>query len=137
LGLVKNKKAMNQILLFVALVGLLVTCKQPGTSATAAIIGKWKLTSYLVDPGDGSGVLQPANPENPSYIAFNANGTITQSSASTIAGTYIRYEVLTDTTGRLFAAGNSIIAHYKLSSDSLTILPPCIEGCKFVYKREK
>lgn len=57
------------------MVGIL-SCKNDDDSAQdSALIGTWKLTENLLDPGDGSGVFEPVQSEK--TITFHQDGTVT------------------------------------------------------------
>jgi len=95
------------------------------------IVGKWKLTESLSDPGDGSGKWQPADPAHPKYVEFRADGGVLATE-----GYPIGYLLVSDSTMTLrFLGGDSLPYRYKLTATRLTLNPPCIEACGLHYAR--
>ncbi len=46
----------------------------------AAVLGSWKLTEQMADPGDGSGTFQPIKSEK--ILVFNSNGVVESKNGS-------------------------------------------------------
>jgi len=106
-------------------------------SENQTIVGKWMLTDYYIDPGNGSGKWQVADISNPEYLEFEFNGVIKSNKG--LSQNFNRYKVLNDSVLQLSssASANSIESKYALKSGILSIYPPCIEGCGFKYKAAK
>jgi hypothetical protein len=121
---------MKKTLLTAIIALSICTCgkKNIGTAENETIIGKWKLTQTLSDPGDGSGKWQPADPNHPSYIEFRADDTLAFST-----GYSTRYKLLSDSTLILYSTGDSIRWGYQFTKTQLTLHPPCIEACGMRY----
>lgn len=101
------------------------------------LVGKWILTEYLADPGDGSGKWQPADPNNPSFLELTSDGRAVSNGGT--FGVYDRYQVLNDSTLQFNSSSSSdqVNMRYKFAPGSLDIYPPCIEKCGFKYKSAK
>jgi hypothetical protein len=52
---------MRKVFLFAAMLSLVTACKKTIQVHNISIVGKWKLSESLADPGDGSGTCQPAD----------------------------------------------------------------------------
>ncbi len=119
---------------------LLVTCKKTDSStaegkANSGLTGKWKLTEYLSDPGDGSGTWQPANLPTAYYLEFSADGTgkVTPGTPYDLSGD--TYTVDSDSTMIANRGSNTYKVSYQLTADSLTITGGCIEACGMKFVR--
>jgi hypothetical protein len=56
---------MKKVFLLAALICYVTACKKDIQVKNSSIIGKWKLSESLADPGVGSGTWQPADPLHP------------------------------------------------------------------------
>ena len=67
---------MKKYILLLTFASFFVSCSEDSgrKSETADILGNWKLTEILIDPGDGSGTFEPY-PENRT-LEFLPNGKI-------------------------------------------------------------
>lgn len=66
---------MEKIFIVLFLAGLLFSCsKDTEREADSDLVGKWKLTEMLLDPGDGSGTFYPVSSDK--IIEFYADGTV-------------------------------------------------------------
>lgn len=104
------------------------------------IVGQWKLTEQLLDPGDGSGTFMPIISDK--TIEFYMDGTVISNgnlctpSTNTIVGTvgtfnenqYITSSACTTSVG---------IEYELLTNTSLLISYPCIEACQEKYIKIK
>lgn len=96
------------------------------------LVGVWKLTEVLADPGDGSGTYHSVNSNK--TIEFHSDGTLTSNGdICNMSGTYL----LTDSTINASNCSNSTfkIRFTKVGS-TLILNYPCIEPCgeKYVKK---
>lgn len=133
---------MKKPLLLLILLTLLSACNsdddntQTETSSSNPIIGKWKLTEQLMDPGDGSGTFMAVISNK--TIEFYMDGTVTSNgnlctpTNNTIigtSGTYNETQYITSS-----ACATSLGAAYELlTNTSLLISYPCIEACQEKY----
>jgi hypothetical protein len=46
---------MRKILMILCFVGIFISCNKHDDEKIPEILGKWRLSEILVDPGDGSG----------------------------------------------------------------------------------
>ena len=95
-----------------------------------AIIGTWKLTESLADPGDGSGKYTPVTGPD-KFITFDGNGKVTGEAAPNITG----YRILDTNKIEFTTVQNTTMTfRYKITGNQLELNPPCIEACgsKFV-----
>ena len=103
------------------------------------LIGKWKLTEYLADPGDGSGKWQKVTDENSETIEFHADGRFTQIKGSGISSVpfFDSYKILDEKRlemGPIDKSSSPHIWYYSnLSATELTIGYGCIEACNGKY----
>lgn len=70
----------KEIVIFTLMLSLCACVKKEGKNTVSpvvggnSLVGSWKLTAVLADPGDGSGVFYPVN--NEKIITFNNSGTV-------------------------------------------------------------
>lgn len=116
------------LLLFIAISGLFFSCKKDkATSEAVEIYGKWKLTETMNDPGDGSGKYIKETGE-PKYLSFNKDGKL---EGDALYMDVFRYRILDSTRIEILYQNyvSPQVYWYKLTSKTLEINPPCIEGC--------
>jgi len=96
-----------------------------------AIIGTWKLTESLADPGDGSGKYKPvAGPAQ--FITFDSEGKVSGDAIKDIS----RYRILDDVKIEAMTPQNtSMIFRYKIVGNLLELNAPCIEACGLKFIR--
>jgi len=97
---------------------------QPEAERTS-LVGRWKQTEYLADPGDGSGKWQ-ASPENAAEtLEFTADGRLrrdgTDFSRYRLSGDTIILDIQQRRASRWYIVS--------LSANRLEIRFPCIEPC--------
>lgn len=141
---------MRKRLLLFLLTGTLLGCARAleDTSPSylgesAALVGTWKLTEYLADPGNGSGTFQKAEGRFSETIEFRADGRFvaTTDLALSQALQFEYYKVLDRQRIELVYkvstnAGPSHIWTYSdLTATTLTLSYGCIEACKGRYVR--
>jgi hypothetical protein len=127
----------NVIFAMLIITGVVIACKKSSDSANnGKITGKWKLTEYYMDPGDGSGTWQPAsNFNNNQTIEFKPNGIVVTNTS--LLTTYDRYYIGTDSFLYMIRTSfsDTVRMGFQISQNKLAIYPMCIEGCGFRYKR--
>ena len=123
---------MKKVIFLAAALFFVAACKKATTrSVHDGIVGKWKVSEYLADPGDGSGTWQPANPSNPMYLEFKSNGMLVANPSG--GNNFDHYELTSDST-LIFSGGNQNAQRwYRLSDTSLTITGGCFEACGTRY----
>ena len=133
---------MKKPLLLLLLLTLLGACNSDDDNTTTEvsssnpIIGKWKLTEQLMDPGDGSGtfIAVTSNKTIEFYIdgTVISNGNLCTPNTNTIigtSGTFNENQFITSS-----ACATSLGIEYELLTDrSLIITYPCIETCQEKY----
>ena len=119
------------ILLFVAGLGFAACKKDANTSGE--IYGKWRLIATLQDPGDGSGKYEVVTGK-PKVLVLSRSGQISGDALPNLHS----FEVLDSTRLAVYSEANQnpITYRYQLKSNSLTLNPPCIEGCGFKFLRD-
>jgi hypothetical protein len=128
------KHIITSIVLFV-----LISCGSRSTvnnNQGADIVGKWKLTSYLVDIGDGNGTWQQTKGPEQRTIEFKSDGGFSDSENSNAHG----YRLIAKDTIQFIQSNNSelyAVSILKLTDDSLVLRPSCIEACGERYVRIK
>lgn len=123
------------LLLFIAISGLFFSCKKDKKeSETVEIYGKWKLTETMSDPGDGSGKYIKATGE-PKYLSFNKDGKLEGDALSLET---FRYRILDSVRVEILYSVYlpPTVFTYKLTSKTLELHPPCIEGCGLRFVRQ-
>lgn len=127
---------MNKIFLIVILI-IVAACSRNSSETTnkraaGSLVGKWRLTETLMDPGDGSGTWQHADPLHPSYLEFKSDSTVVFTPPGTWDSDH--YKIL-DGTSMIFLR-DTLQFHYryKLSENNLILNPPCYEACGMKYE---
>jgi hypothetical protein len=119
------------IILFLIIAGLYFSCKKDD-NGKGEIYGKWKLTETMADPGDGSGkyvkVTGSAN-----YITFSTSGELSGKAIPEAAS----YKILDSVRIEIAYKDNPapLVFWYKVTSNTLQLNPPCIEGCGLRFVR--
>lgn len=110
----------------------LFSCDSDEELMFSDIIGTWRLTETLVDPGDGSGTFEPI--ESDKMVSFTADGEMSSNgnfcNSPVINGSGI-YS-LSDSTITV-ECSQTITLHFDLTSESLIIFKHCIEPCAEKY----
>jgi hypothetical protein len=128
---------MKKSIYLLILLGILFSCNKNDneTTTNSALVGSWKLTAILADPGNGNGIFNPVISNK--TIVFDNNGNL--SSNGTICD--MSTDSNTSSTGNYIEANTSIISSscqnltikYELSGNTLILNYPCIEPCKAKY----
>ncbi len=133
---------MKKILFTLFTVGILCACSDDDDNSNSNIelIGNWKLTAVLVDPGDGSGTFSTV--ESDKIITFENNGTITSngnlcdmtiSSDNQTSGTY---SIAKSTFNSTDCNNSNHNFSFEQNGNILIIGYPCIEPCQAKYIKE-
>lgn len=116
-------------LIFIFIIFMTGACQK--SDQENSLIGKWKLTETLADPGDGSGKWQSVK-NSSSYLFLNADGTVSGNGFTH----YKLFNVIDNQTIEFIYQDNSkIILFYKLQGSSLEITGGCFEACGSRFKR--
>ncbi len=97
--------------------------------AKTGLIGKWKLTEALYDPGDGSGKWTP--PSQLTTIEFTLGGVIKYNNNKPS----VKYKIISDSVVEISSSSATVNITYELDGNKLTLIPPCIEACGERYIR--
>jgi hypothetical protein len=119
---------MKKLILFTVILFSIATCKKSSSpqSNNGSMIGKWKLSENLLDPRDGSGIYHPADPSNPVYIEFKADGTLIMTPTNIFSD---RYEITSDSTIRFGSDPEKFTTRYHFTKTLLTLYGPCYTVC--------
>jgi len=122
---------------------LFFSCSEPDDKTTdSTLIGKWKLTEILMDPGDGSGTFHPVSSNK--MTEFHSDGTITSNGSICMAsgetnfpgsGTYSLMDSTIHSTN--CAKGLPLNTTFKMAGSSLIISYPCDEPCREKYLKNR
>lgn len=125
---------MKKLLLLLTVTIIFISCDNDddNTTVSTSIVGNWELVAMLADPGDGSGVFQPASGKSLQFTdqgVVNCNvsfcfGSLTQ---ATTTGTY-------DSTTTTIDVDNCT-GTYVLNGNTLEVSHFCIEPCGERYVR--
>lgn len=132
---------MKKLLTLLFAVSILSCSNDDDNYENPDLIGKWKLTEVLADPGDGSGTFQKVTSDK--IIEFHSDGTITSNGSLCV----MSIETECPTNGTFLLADSTIIPsdcetsfddilkiRFKIKEDHLFIHYPCYEECisKFI-----
>ncbi len=127
---------MKNFILLTAILFSSVACNKTATQiGNKNIIGKWKLSETLLDPGNGSGTWNTADSQNPSYLEFKADGTLVSTPYSVNSSDH--FQLTSDSTVIFFRGSDQFIYGYHFSNTLLTLYGPCIEACGERYIPEQ
>ncbi|MBO9637303.1 MAG: hypothetical protein J7576_03965 [Siphonobacter aquaeclarae] len=124
---------MKRLVLFLAILPVLASCKKDSDKqlydrvSGEGLVGNWQLFEEGSSPGAGYYITKiPANPAQ--MLWFRENGTWESNIRNKPSSGQYSY---TDST---LSFQNGTV-RYKISGDTLTIHPPCYEGCHSAYVR--
>lgn len=131
---------MKKILSLVVLIAITFSCNKDDNHSndSSIIVGEWKLSHVLMDPGDGSGTFQPV--ESGKILIFRSNNTVLCN--GTLC--YITHESDIATESTYSSSRRTITSDcsdapdtitYEIIDAELILNYPCIEGCKAKYTR--
>lgn len=130
---------MKNVIVFLFLIGLLVSCSKDEEPNDTGLIGKWELIEVLNDPGDGSGDFMVVDSDK--TIEFFEDGTVTSNGSLCFngidtdmasSGTYSIDEQTINAEG---CTHGDRLTHFELDGDILIISYLCIEPCQAKYKK--
>ncbi|WP_247236835.1 hypothetical protein [Telluribacter sp. SYSU D00476] len=136
---------MKKLSLLLSLI-LLISCeKEELSTAERSIVGKWQLVEYCVSPGAGECVAQMATAIYTQTVEFRKDGSFIERIPErqkfwTPIMSSGQYRVLEDK-GKIefqFDISSSrtpAAMDYQFAGDRMTLLPVCIEGCRYTYER--
>ncbi len=130
---------MKKLLAIVLLFSLILACNNDdNANANVSLVGTWKLTETLVDPGDGSGTFIPV--QSNKTVTFNNNETFT--SNGNMCNLTLETAVMTSrnysTSGNYFTSADCLSEEHQYNftktGNTLIVEYPCFEPClaKFV-----
>lgn len=125
------KKAIFYFILTLSIWQL--SCKKENeTEGSKDIYGIWRLTESYVDPGNGSGKYKEVTGE-PKYLIFDKSGNVKGTAFSNL----VSFRILDSVVIKFVVkdSNQSVNYRYKISERSLTLNPPCFEGCGFKFVR--
>ncbi|WP_316734602.1 hypothetical protein [Pedobacter aquatilis] len=108
------------------------SCKKLASDGPGEIYGKWKLTETLMDPGDGSGKYKKVK-EN-LFLTFDKSGNVNGDAAPELQKFKILDSVSIEFTSKNYSI--PLTYRYKVTERTLTLNPPCIEGCGLKFIRQ-
>ncbi|MFZ4105456.1 lipocalin family protein [Flavobacterium sp.] len=123
------------LLISIVLITLTSCSKKENQATSNVLVGSWKLTDILLDPGNGSGTFVPVSSNK--TLIFNTNGNLTSNgnicdlsieSNTSSTGTYSESN---STINSASCQNTSII--YEVIGTTLILNYPCIEPCKAKY----
>jgi hypothetical protein len=131
---------MKKILLLLVVVVVTLSCNKDDDSSNSnsLILGQWKLSHVLIDPGDGSGTFEPV--ESGKTLIFRQDNTVTCNGSLC----YITQEsdIITEST---YSSSNRTITSdcndapdtitYDIIDGELILYYQCIEACQAKYTR--
>jgi hypothetical protein len=103
------------------------------------IIGKWKLTQILIDPGDGSGEFVDYIGDTRT-VEFRSNGIIFSNySLCTptldLLNSISHFSIDTKTIIPDNCYNGEFVIHYQKEGDNLVLYYPCDESCLFKFEK--
>lgn len=130
---------MKNRIVLMALLGIVCACtKSDSSPVKSTLVGSWKLSEILADPGNGSGTFRAVTSNK--TITFDNKGNVgcngvicdmfNDASTKASIGTY---SVIDATITSADCANTKI--NYVLKNDTVILIYPCIEACKAKYIR--
>lgn len=128
---------MKKILSLLILATIAFACnKDDNNSSNGAIVGQWRLSQILVDPGDGSGTFQPVDSEK--ILIFREDSKVI--SSGTLCYITTESDIVMQST---YSASNKTITSdcsgapttitYDIVDGELILYYQCIEACQAKY----
>lgn len=122
------------------LMAMLSCKKDENNQAASELLGTWKLTAVLNDPGDGSGTYKEV--ESNKTITFfadstlSSNGSLCHNASSSDSPTSGTFSLIDSTYTSDDCTNTGFDFSFRLESDELTIAYPCIEPCGAKFIKE-
>ena len=122
------KVSMKNLILLTAILFSLMACRKTAMqTSNNSIVGRWKLSEYLADPGDGSGTWLSAASLNPSFLEFKKDGSLIVTPFN--ANSWDHFQLTSDSTIVFFRDSDQITKAYHFSEGVLILTGGCIEAC--------
>jgi hypothetical protein len=130
---------MKKYIILIITITFLFSCNKSDDNklVNRGIIGTWKLTQVLADPGNGSGTFN--NVVSNKTLVFQSNGTVLSNGSicemniETNIGSSGTFNETTSTINSSSCPDYSI--NYELSNSTLIIDYFCIEPCRAKYNK--
>jgi len=124
------KKAL---FLVVMIIGFFYSSCKKTVDGPGEIYGTWKLTETLNDPGDGSGKYIKVKGDA-KYLILRSTGQVTGDAMPELTA----FRVLDSSRVEIFTKNYTmpLTYYYKVTAKTLTLNPPCIEGCGLKFVRQ-
>ena len=103
-------KTFTRILIAIAALAFLSTCKKENGTHRTPLTGIWRSVEGLADPGDGSGTWQPIAENNQVILQFDTDGRL----EGTAFPEYVSY-TLKDSVTVTFTSGKKEVQNYRFS----------------------
>ncbi|MCX2495202.1 hypothetical protein OQX63_17055 [Pedobacter sp. PF22-3] len=130
---------MKQILLLLAIVTIIVSCKKSDNNndRPGEVYGKWKLTETLYDIGNGQGKYTKVTGEA-KYLKVEKSGNQAGKFKGDAMPNLISFKILDSIRMEVYSSNYQMptIFRYQVSANSLELNPPCIEGCGYRFSRD-
>jgi hypothetical protein len=103
------------------------------------LVGKWKITEYLADPGNGSGTFHPVKDTDAHIIEFSEDGRFieTKGEGQSSVPLFDAYKILDDQRIEMIPIDKNEKSHIwfysDLSASKVTLGYGCIEACSGKY----
>jgi hypothetical protein len=131
---------MKQILLILAVVTIIVSCKKSDNNndSPGEVYGKWKLTETLFDIGNGQGKYTKVSGEA-KYLKVEKSGNQAGKFKGDAMPNLLSFKILDSVRMEVYGKTYQmpIVFRYQVSANSLELNPPCIEGCGYRFIREQ
>lgn len=119
---------------------LFISCQNEQQETDADLVGKWKLTAVLMDPGDGSGTFQSVTSDK--IVEFHADGTITSNGSICFPSSQISnptsgtYSLKDSTIQSEFCMKDlPLTTRFSKKGATLIISYTCFEPCREKYEK--
>jgi hypothetical protein len=123
---------MRNIIVLAFALCCMAACKKTDTPfVNSSIVGSWRLSERLIDPGGGMGTWIKADSSNPSYLEFKEDGLVNNSPGNLFH--WDHYELTSDSTITLLSGTQEFHLSYHFSKTLLTLLGGCFEACGQKY----
>lgn len=129
-------KNISKLTVLVLSCSVLFNCDTTEVPVEDSILGKWRLTQILADPGDGSGKFR--NIDSNKIIQFNSDGTVnsngelcrfTTKPNSADSGVYS----IDENTITTSCSGKERTVYFEKENSNVILHYFCIEGCSEKY----
>lgn len=126
---------MKKGIIYLLFLAMLSSCNKSKKDTKTGLVGKFKLTQMLADPGDGSGTFELVKSNK--IIEFHDNGKVSSN------GELCEMSIASDhsTTGTYSITDSSINSsrctnlRFEFIDNELIIHYPCIEGCSAKFEK--